>query len=116
MTEALEQANQELEQELERVKNRANTSDRLNQYAEQDDIMLIYVQKIMTILYIVIYLFMVYSLYVDPNTSKLYFGFCVVIFALIPLVFWLIGKYFTDILLKTVKLFIKGNANYLYAQ
>lgn len=113
---ALSEANHELEQELDRVKTQANTSDRLNQYAEQDDIMLIYVRKIMTILYVIIYSFMVYSLYVDPNISKLYFGFCVVIFALIPFMFWLIGKYFTDILLKIVKLFIKGNANYLYVQ
>lgn len=113
-TKQLEIANAELDKELERVTNEANKSERVNDYAEQDDVMLIYIQKILFVLYAIIYIIMVYMLYVNPETSKVYFGIMVVLFALVPFVFWLVGKYFSDVLLKIVKIFIKGNANYLY--
>jgi hypothetical protein len=107
MTNNIDKANEELSVEL-------NKSNRVNQYAQQDDIMLIYMQKILTILYAIIYIIMVYVMYVNPNVSRFYFGSMVLLFFLVPFAFWLVGKYFSDALLKTVKLFIKGNANYLY--
>lgn len=110
----LEKANKNLETELETLKNNANASDRVNQYAQQDDIMLIYIQKIMTILYIIIYLIMGYVLYTNPNVSRGYFGAIILLFLLVPLFFWLIGKYFSDTLLWMVRLFISGNSKYLY--
>jgi hypothetical protein len=113
-TNQLDIANADLEKELERVKNEANTNERVNEYSQQDDIMLIYMQKILTVLYAIIYIAMVYMLYVNPTTSKLYLGIMALLFFLLPATFWLIGKYFSDTMLKAVKMFIKGNANYLY--
>ncbi len=112
----LQIANAELEIELQKAKNNATTGDRLNQYALQDDIMLIYIQKITTILYIIMYILMVYVLYSNPNVSRIYFGIILVTFVVIPILFWLIGKYFADALLWMVRLFIKGNSSYLYAK
>ena len=112
----LQIANAELETELQKAKNNATTGDRLNQYALQDDIMLIYIQKITTILYIIMYILMVYVLYSNPNISRIYFGIILVTFVVIPILFWLIGKYFADVLLGMVRLFIKGNSSYLYAK
>ncbi len=109
-------ANAELETELQKAINNATTGDRLNQYALQDDIMLIYIQKITTILYIIMYILMVYVLYSNPNVSRIYFGIILVTFVVIPILFWLIGKYFADALLWMVRLFIKGNSSYLYAK
>ena len=115
-TNQLDIANAELEKELERVTSNANANERVNEYAQQDDIMLIYVQKILTVLYAIIYFAMVYMLYVNPATSKIYLGIMAVLFFLIPLTFWLLGKYFSSAFLKIIKMFIKGNANYLYAK
>lgn len=113
---ALNEANAELETELQKARDSVTTGDRLNQYAMQDDIMLIYIQKITTILYFVIYLMMVYMLYVNPNISRIYFGAVILVFMFVPVIFWLIGKYFADTLLWMVRLFIKGNSSYLYAK
>ena len=112
----LDSANKQLEEELNTMKNTANTKDRINQYAQQDDIMLIYVQKILTILYIIIYLIMGYVLYNNQGISKLYFGSLMFVFFLVPMAFWLLGKYFTESLLWIVRLFISGNTKYLYLQ
>ncbi len=112
----LEKANADLEAELNKYQNTANTKDRVNQYAQQDDIMLIYIQKILTILYIIIYLIMGYVLYNNQTIGKLYFGSLMFVFLLVPVGFWIIGKYFSDTLLWLVRLFISGNTKYLYLQ
>lgn len=112
----LKKANADLEAELNKYQNTANTKDRVNQYAQQDDIMLIYIQKILTILYIIIYIIMGYVLYNNQAIGKLYFGSLMFVFLLVPVGFWIIGKYFSDTLLWLVRLFISGNTKYLYLQ
>ncbi len=106
-------ANRELETELNKLANQSNTYERINEYAQQDGIMITYVQKMLMIVYVIIFMFFAYTLYVE---SRPYYGFMIALFLLLPLAFWLVGKYFTDMLVKATKLFINGNAAYLYAK
>lgn len=95
-----EKANSELEQELEKQTNILNKYERINQYAQQDDIMVIYINKILNILYLVIFIIFTYSLYTNSNVSRIYFISMIAIFMVIPFTFWLIGKYITETFLK----------------
>ncbi len=105
-------ANRELDNEISKLANQSNTYERINEYAQQDGIMIIYIQKMLMILYAIIFMFFVYTVYTE---SRPYYGFMIALFLLLPLAFWLVGKYFTDVLIKATKFFINGNAAYLYA-
>lgn len=106
-------ANRELETELDKLTNQSNTYERINEYAQQDSIMITYTQKMLMIVYVIIFVFFSYAMYVE---SRPYYGFMIALFLLLPVAFWLVGKYFTDALMKAIKLFINGNAAYLYAK
>ena len=96
--------NKNLEQEIQNKENEFLKYDRKNFYQIQDDVMLVYIQKVLTILYVVIYFFFAFILYSNPEKySKPSSIMYLIIFAILPFVVQLIStfsypffaKYFT---------------------
>jgi hypothetical protein len=107
--------NANLEIELQTKQSEFNKYDRVNTYYSQDEVMIIYIQKIMTILYAVIYLVFVYFLYSNQDKYNIFISILfLIIFAALPFVFQLISKFFFQTFLKILHAFSSGNAKYLY--
>jgi hypothetical protein len=105
-----------LEAELQKKQSELRVYDRVNTYYTQDEVMFIYIQKLMTILYAVIYFFFMYFLYSNQEKysrpkSILYLA----IFALIPFTFHMISRFLYKLFLMILQAFNKGNAAYLYS-
>lgn len=107
--------NANLETELQTKQSEFNKYDRVNYYYSQDEVMIIYIQKIMTILYAVIYAFFVYFLYSNQDKYNIFISILfLIIFAVLPFMFQLISKFFFQTFLKILHAFSAGNAKYLY--
>ena len=107
--------NANLEKELQTKQSEFNKYDRVNTYYSQDEVMIVYIQKILTILYVVIYMFFVYSLYSNQDKYNIFISILfLIIFAALPFVFQLISKFFFQTFLKILHGFSAGNAMYLY--
>jgi hypothetical protein len=115
-TKQLKTENDKLEEEIQKKQSELRVYDRVNSYYTQDEVMFIYIQKLMTILYAVIYFFFMYFLYSNQEKysrpkSILYLA----IFALLPFTFHLISKFVYKLFLTILRTFNKGNAAYLYS-
>ena len=107
--------NANLEKELKTKQNEINKYDRVNTYYSQDEVMIVYIQKILTILYLVIYMFFVYFLYSNQDKYNIFISILfLIIFAALPFVFQFISKFFFQTFLKILHGFNAGNAAYLY--
>lgn len=107
--------NANLERELQTKQSEFNKYDRVNTYYSQDEVMIVYIQKILTILYVVIYLFFVYFLYSYQDKYNIFISILfLIIFAVLPFMFQLISKFFFQTFLKILHAFSAGNAAYLY--
>ena len=114
-TKQLKKENANLETELQTKQSEFNKYDRVNTYYSQDEVMIIYIQKIMTILYTVIYLVFVYFLYSNQDKYNIFISILfLIIFAVLPFMFQLISKFFFQTFLKILHAFSAGNAKYLY--
>jgi hypothetical protein len=115
-TKQLKIENAKLETEIANQENNFNKYDRVNFYYAQDEVMQVYVQKLMTFLYIIIYLFLCYGFY---SNSEKYSRFSIilylVVFAVLPFTFRVISKFMYKIFLQILHMFNNGNAAYLYA-
>lgn len=105
--------NTNLEAEIKKKESELLIYDRVNEYYSQDEVMFVYIQKILTILYIVIYFFFIYFLY-SSQYSKPTGIFYLIIFAILPFVLHLISKFLYTVFLQILHLFNNGNAAYLY--
>jgi hypothetical protein len=81
--------NDNLNKEIEKLQNDFNRYDRVNEYYGQDEVMLVFVQKIMTILYAVIYFGFLYFLAISEKHIALKI-FLLAVFATLPFVVHLI--------------------------
>lgn len=81
--------NDNLNKEIEKLQNDFNRYDRVNEYYGQDEVMLVFVQKIMTILYAVIYFGFLYFLAISEKHVALKI-LLLVVFATLPFVVHLI--------------------------
>ena len=114
-TKQLKKENAKLEKELKTKQSEFNKYDRVNTYYSQDEVMIVYIQKILTILYLVIYLFFVYFLYSNQDKYNIFISILfLIIFAALPFMFQLISKFFFQTFLKILHGFNAGNAAYLY--
>lgn len=104
--------NKKLEEEIQEKEKNLRIYNRINDYYSQDEVMLVFIQKILTILYVVIYFIFIYFLYSNENTamSVLY----LIIFAVLPFTLHLVSRFLYKTFLQILHLFNNGNAAYLY--
>ena len=108
--------NNKLEKEIQKKQSEVNVYGRVNDYYLQDEVLFVYIQKILTILYAAIYLFFIYFLYINQEkygkpTIILY----LFIFALLPFTLQIISRFLYSLFISALHLFNNGNASYLYA-
>lgn len=105
--------NTNLEAEITKKETELQIYNRVNEYYSQDEVMFVYIQKVLTILYIVIYFFFIYFLY-SSEYSKPMSILYLIIFAILPFVLRLISQFLYTVFLQVLHLFNNGNAAYLY--
>lgn len=105
--------NTNLEAEITKNETDLRIYNRVNEYYSQDEVMFVYIQKVLTILYIVIYFFFIYFLY-SSEYSKPMSILYLIIFAILPFVIRLISQFLYTVFLQVLHLFNNGNAAYLY--
>lgn len=113
----LKTENANLEAELQKKQSDLRVYDQVNFYYSQDEVMFVYIQKLLTILYVVIYFFFIYFLYSNQekysrSMSILYLAF----FALLPFTFHLISRFLYKLFFMILQVFNNGNAAYLYSR
>ena len=108
--------NDKLEKEIQKKQSEFNVYGRVNDYYLQDEVLFVYIQKILTILYAAIYVFFIYFLYINQEkygkpTIILY----LFIFALLPFMLKIVSRFLYSLFISALRLFNNGNASYLYA-
>jgi len=114
-TNQLAKENANLEAEIQKKEKNLRIYDRVNEYYSQDEVMLVYVQKMLTILYVVIYFFFIYFFYSSQDKystpmSVLY----LIIFAILPFTLHMVSRFLYKTFLQFLHMFNNGNAAYLY--
>ena len=108
--------NDKLEKEIQKKQSEFNVYGRVNDYYLQDEVLFVYIQKILTILYAAIYLFFIYFLYINQEKyGKPTIIFYLFIYALLPFTLHLVSRFLYSLFISTLHLFNNGNASYLYA-
>ena len=84
--------NKNLQDEIDKLQNEFNRFDRVNQYYTQDEVMIVYIQKILTILYAVIYFGFMYFIAISNkhNVVKILW---LLLFATLPFVVHIVTSY-----------------------
>jgi hypothetical protein len=114
-TKQLAKENANLEIEIQKIGNELRIHDRTNDYYSQDEVMIVFINKMLTILYVVIYFFFIYFLYSNQDKysrpiSTLY----LIIFAILPFIFHIVSQFLYKTFLQILHMFNNGNAAYLY--
>lgn len=113
----LKSENSKLEGEIRQKQSDLRVYDRVNFYYSQDEVMFVYIQKLFTILYVVIYFFFMYFLYSNQEKySRPKSIFYLVFFLVLPFTFHLISKFVYKLFLMILQMFNNGNAAYLYSK
>ena len=114
-TNQLAKENANLEIEIQKKENELRINDRTNEYYLQDEVMMVFIHKMLTILYVVIYFFFIYFIYSNQDKystpmTTLY----LIIFAVLPFIFHIISQFLYKTFLQFLHMFNNGNAAYLY--
>ena len=114
-TNQLAKENANLEIEIQKIGNELRIHDRTNDYYSQDEVMIVFINKMLTILYVVIYFFFIYFLYSNQDKysrpiSTLY----LIIFAILPFIFHIVSQFLYKTFLQILHMFNNGNVAYLY--
>jgi len=84
--------NKNLQDEIEKLQNEFNRFDRVNQYYVQDEVMIVYVQKILTVLYAAIYFGFMYFIAIS-NKHQAVKILLLLLFATLPFVVHIVTSY-----------------------
>ena len=116
-TKQLKIDNANLEAELQKKQSELRLYDRVNSYYSQDEVMFVYIQKLLTILYVVIYFFFIYFLYSNQEKYSMSISIMyLLLFLLLPFTFHLISRFLYKLFLTILHAFNNGNAAYLYSK
>lgn len=111
----LKTENENLDAEIQKKQGEFRVYGRVNEYYSQDEVMSVFIQKMLTILYVVIYLFFVYFLYSNPEKySRLMMILYLFIFFILPFTFHVVSRFLYSFFLLILHQFNNGNAAYLY--
>lgn len=107
--------NKNIKKEIDSLTDSTSKNLRLNTYSSEDQALVLYLNRIMLLSYIVIYVFVVLSLYLNRETTPIATTVSIaVIFAALPYFIDLISKYMYYRFLNVMQLLYKGNSVYLY--
>ncbi len=113
----LKTENANLEAEIQKKQSDLRVYDQVNFYYSQDEVMFVYIQKLLTILYVVIYFFFIYFLYSNQEKySRPMSIIYLVFFLLLPFTFHLISRFLYKLFFMILQVFNNGNAAYLYSR
>lgn len=116
-TNQLKIENEKLEAEIQKKQSESNVYDRVNDYYSQDQVMSIFVQKLLTILYVVIYFFFIYFLYSNQEKySRQMSIFYLILFLVLPFTFHVVSRFLYSLFLMILHQFNNGNAVFLYSK
>jgi|LakMenE18May11ns_1017448.scaffolds.fasta_scaffold9030320_1 hypothetical protein len=114
-TNQLAKENANLEIEIQKKENELRIHDRTNDYYLQDEVMMVYINKMLTILYVVIYFFFIYFLYSNQDKySTPLTALYLIIFAVLPFTLHMVSHFLYKTFLQILHMFNNGNAAYLY--
>ena len=107
--------NNNIKTEINSLVDSTSKNTRLNTYFAEDQAIVIYFNRILLLTYIVIYVFVLLSLYLNrAKTPIITTVLIAVIFAALPYFIDLISKYMYYRFLNIMQLLYKGNSVYLY--
>ena len=107
--------NNYLQKEINSLVDSTSKNTRLNTYFAEDQALVLYLNRILMLTYIVIYVFVLLSLYLNRATTPITTTISIaVIFLALPYFIDLISKYMYYRFLNIMQLFYKGNSVYLY--
>ncbi len=111
----LAKENANLEIEIQKKENELRINDRTNDYYLQDEVMMVYIHKMLTILYVVIYFFFIYFIYSNQDKySRPMSALYLIIFAVLPFTLHIVSNFLYKTFLQILHMFNNGNAAYLY--
>ena len=114
-TNQLAKENANLEIEIQKKENELRINDRTNDYYLQDEVMMVYIHKMLTILYVVIYFFFIYFIYSNQDKySRPISALYLIIFAVLPFTLHIVSNFLYKTFLQILHMFNNGNAAYLY--
>ena len=112
---ALQQANADLKEKIQNLENEANVASRTDTYFFEDQALVLYINKMLIFVYVVIYLIMAFGFYTHyGEMSALKIGGLLTIFAILPFAIDLISKFIYKRFLEILHFFYRGNSLYLY--
>ena len=92
-TQQLKIENQNLVNEISKLENESNKYGRVNEYYVQDEVMLVYIQKMMSVLYAVIYFGFLYAIVISDRHIGIKILFAA-LFATLPFIVHIVTAYF----------------------
>lgn len=114
-TNQLAKENANLETEIQKKENELRINDRTNEYYLQDEVMMVYIHKMLTILYVVIYFFFIYFIYSNQDKySRPMTALYLIIFAVLPFTLHIVSNFLYKTFLQILHMINNGNAAYLY--
>ena len=93
--------NKNLVNEITKLENEFNRYGRVNEYYVQDEVMLVYIQKMLTVLYAVIYFGFLYAIVISDKHWALKI-FWAALFATLPFVVHIVTAYLYSTYLQTL--------------
>lgn len=112
---ALQQANADLVTKINTLESNANVANRTETYFTENQALVLYINKMLIFMYVVIYLIMGFALYTQyEKMSAVKIGFILTIFAILPFTIDLISKFLYKRFLEILHFFYTGNSLYLY--
>ena len=107
--------NNNIKTEINSLVDSTSKNTRLNTYFAEDQALVLYLNRILLLTYIVIYVFVLLSLYLNRATTPIITTISIaVIFAALPYFIDFISKYMYYRFLNIMQLLYKGNSVYLY--
>jgi hypothetical protein len=111
----LKNENKNIQKEIDSLNNSTSKNTRLNTYYAEDQALVLYLNRILLVSYIVIYLVVLLSVYLNrEETPIMTIISIVVIFAAFPFFIDIVSKYMYSKFLDIMHLLYKGNSVYLY--
>ena len=112
---ALKDHNDYLQSDVVSLTNRTNVNSRSNIYFAEDKVLMIYVNRMLLIVYIGIYLALLYSLYSNWQTTGLYMSIAILlVFLVLPYSIDAISKFMHEKFINAMHLLYTGNSFFLY--
>ena len=112
---ALQQANTDLKEKIQIIENDANVASRADTYFNENQALVLYINKMMIFMYAIIYIIMAFGFYTQyGKMSALLIGGLLTIFAILPFTIDFISKFIYKRFLEILHFFYSGNSLYLY--